>query len=118
FLSVSRPGARAGNGDSDWLADCRRPTAEGSGRAMTGQRHRLTDLQRLDLPHKDHAHVWYCQLNISADLFDRLHSCLTAEELEQTSRLASDTVRNRFVVGRGVLRTLLSCYLDKPPSEI
>ena len=63
-------------------------------------------------------HLWTGQ-------FDRLHtkraefeSLLTDDERKRAERFISDMVRDKFILARGWLRTVLSQYLDQSPESI
>ena len=47
-----------------------------------------------------------------------LQQLLSPYELNRASLLKSDRARNRFIAGRGSLRTVLSFYLDNAPEDI
>ena len=48
----------------------------------------------------------------------RLHSFLSPDELVRADRLRNLQIRNRFVVGRGVLRETLTGYLGTEPGSL
>ena len=66
----------------------------------------------------DELHVWQAWLDRSRDEVARLRSILRADELERAARFRFDRDRDRYVVGRGLLRTLLSSYLGIGPAEL
>lgn len=59
--------------------------------------------------------VWSAGLNQSPEPFRPL---LSADERERAARFAFDRDRDRFVVGRGLLRTILGRHLDRPPGSL
>jgi len=63
-------------------------------------------------------HVWRVGTGVTADRLAALESLLADDERHKACafRLAADRVR--FVVGRGVLRTVLGGYLDEPPTAL
>lgn len=82
-----------------------------------GERVRLSEVHRLALPPGNQADVWLCRLEASADCVEELESRISLDEREQAAKFLSDRARDRFLVGRAVLRRLLAAYLSKPPSE-
>jgi 4'-phosphopantetheinyl transferase len=65
----------------------------------------------------DEVHVW-CAGPESCASADRFRCVLTADEHERVQRFVSPAARQQFVLARGLLRTLLGHYLDRPPQEI
>ena len=63
-------------------------------------------------------HVWRSSLDLPAEVQSTLETTLDREELERAARFATDQLRNRWVVGRGILRTLLGSYLDESPAAL
>jgi 4'-phosphopantetheinyl transferase len=66
----------------------------------------------------DEIHVWRASLDRPAAAVSTLGALLSPAELERAQRMRIDQVRNRFVVGRGLLRTLLGRYVGAPPREL
>jgi 4'-phosphopantetheinyl transferase len=64
---------------------------------------------RLDVPG---IHVWAASLQVSADTLETLRSLLSPDELERAQRFKFDLHRNRYIAGRGILRSILARYLD------
>lgn len=64
------------------------------------------------------AQVWYCTFSKNEFLFPSFERLLSPGEIERAGRFKFEKDRNSFVITRGVLRTLLSGYLEIPPSEI
>ena len=62
--------------------------------------------------------VWRSSLDLPAETRSMLERTLNREELERAARFATDQLRNRWVVGRGILRTLLGSYLDQRPASL
>jgi 4'-phosphopantetheinyl transferase len=62
--------------------------------------------------------VWRVDLNASADRIQQLKSILSADERARADRFHFDHHRDRFIVGRGILRTILSQYLNLPPNQL
>ena len=63
-------------------------------------------------------HVWAFSLEVSQSFLSELFATLSASERERASRFRFDVHRNRFIAGRGFLRTALSRYLDGRPLQI
>lgn len=63
-------------------------------------------------------HIWSAALSGSAEHLAHFHSLLAADEKARAERFYFDRDRDRYIVGRGILRTLLAGYLDMPASEI
>lgn len=63
-------------------------------------------------------HVWRSSLDLTAEEQAGLEATLDKEELDRASRFATDRLRNRWVVGRGIVRTLLGGYLDEAPATL
>lgn len=70
------------------------------------------------LPSEGEIQVWAVSLHPSASEVDRLGRLLSPDEAARADRFRFDRHRRRYVVGRGVLRTLLGRYLDRSPTEI
>ncbi len=63
-------------------------------------------------------HLWRIRLDAAADRLDDCARLLSADENEKARRFKFDVHRSRYVVTRATLRTLLSKYLRKPPSDV
>jgi len=62
--------------------------------------------------------VWYAQLSMAAERLPEHSQCLSSDEQVRAARFHFDQHRARFIAGRGLLRHLLSRYLDEPPERI
>src|SRR4051812_20160412 len=62
--------------------------------------------------------VWAFPLDVTKDSLELLHSILMPEERERAAKFRFDRDRNRFVVGRGSLRTILGRYLQLEPDQV
>jgi 4'-phosphopantetheinyl transferase len=71
----------------------------------------------LSLP-GDELHVWRASLDQPPQVVARLERLLSAPEREHADRFAFEQLRARYVVGRGLLRTLLGRYAEVPSREI
>jgi len=67
---------------------------------------------------KDHVHVWYVSLDQSESLLQRLAQTLSEEEHKRAERFHFRKDRDHFIVARGVLRDILSHYLQREPEEL
>jgi 4'-phosphopantetheinyl transferase len=73
-----------------------------------------TDLALSD----DVVHVWRAALDLPAATVRRLQRLLSIEERERAERFHSSRDRNRFIVAHGLLRSILSRYLNTGPSQL
>ncbi|MEX2171889.1 MAG: 4'-phosphopantetheinyl transferase superfamily protein [Pirellulales bacterium] len=83
---------------------------------MTAERVGLAQLRSVVPPQEHQAHVWFCSLGDFAS--DRFRMLLSPIEQDQAGQFASAGARDRFLVGRGVLRRLLGAYLSIAPAEV
>lgn len=63
-------------------------------------------------------HLWRTALTVAADREKELLSFLNQDELNRAQRFHFPKHRQHFIVARGMLRQLLSVYLDQPAREI
>ncbi len=63
-------------------------------------------------------HVWCAALGEFASELARLHALLSSSESAKAERFRFAKDRNHFVARRGILRGILSRYLEQSPSEI
>ena len=63
-------------------------------------------------------HLWRAKLDQSDECIKQLTQMLSDEEQRKTERFHFDKDRKRFVVTHGVLRTILSRYLDVEPNRL
>jgi 4'-phosphopantetheinyl transferase len=63
-------------------------------------------------------HVWRIWLSSHLPRLDRLRPLLSADEHRQAERFYFQRDQQRFIVGRGLLRTILGQYLNVPPAEL
>jgi len=66
----------------------------------------------------DDVHVWRASLNLAAEHMQDLQRTLTADERERAERFHFQKDRERFIVTRGLLRAILSRYLDVEPGQL
>jgi len=57
-------------------------------------------------------HVWAAELDLAREGLNRLRERLSSVELQQAARFHFDEHRNRFVASHGMLRAILSRYLE------
>jgi 4'-phosphopantetheinyl transferase len=66
----------------------------------------------------DEVHVWRVDVGSAYARRDVLWSFLAGDERQKAAEFFFDGDRERFVVARGVLRTLLGCYLRRHPGSL
>jgi 4'-phosphopantetheinyl transferase len=66
----------------------------------------------------DTVHVWRTKLDRPSHHVDGLFRNLSSDEVERAGRFRLAQHRDRYVVGRGVLRTLLGRYLNTRPGDL
>jgi len=71
----------------------------------------------LSLP-SDGVHVWYAWLDRPSHDVERFRQVLAAEEQGRAERFHFECDRSRWIVGRGLLRTILACYLSADPRAL
>jgi|SRR5882724_8323061 len=71
----------------------------------------------LPWPHEE-VHVWRATLAWPDAAARRLEQCLSADERDKMQRFRFEKDRRRYLIGRGVLRTLLGRYLDLAPQDL
>jgi 4'-phosphopantetheinyl transferase len=62
--------------------------------------------------------VWLAQLDQPPSVCDRLEQILSEDELLRARRFHFERDRQHFIVARGLLRSLLGCYLDLAPTAL
>ncbi|MEM7726704.1 MAG: 4'-phosphopantetheinyl transferase HetI [Cyanobacteria bacterium P01_A01_bin.45] len=71
----------------------------------------------LTLVHND-VHVWRIELDIPETELQNLSDILSADEIQRAERFYKEQHRQRFVVGRGILRIILGRYLNLEPQTL
>jgi 4'-phosphopantetheinyl transferase len=66
----------------------------------------------------DEIHLWYATLDVPALQLEQLRHTLTPDEQDRASRFHFERDRTRFIAGRGILRNIISKYLELPPSQV
>ena len=72
----------------------------------------------LRAPRDGQVHVWRASLDAIAVPLDRWENTLSAPERRRADQFRFERDRRRFIVRRGVLRSLLSQYLNMPASDV
>ena len=67
---------------------------------------------------RDEIHVWRADLDPPTSHLQLLAKTLSADERNRAERFYFEQHRNRFIAGRGILRTILARYLGIDPSEV
>jgi 4'-phosphopantetheinyl transferase len=80
----------------------------------------MYSIEPLNIPVANHDEVYlYVQtLPVAEDLLATLYRVLNQEEQQQAARYHFERDRTRFIAARGLLRYLLSAYLNKPAEDI
>ena len=81
----------------------------------------MTDCQTLPTnlyPDSEDVHVWWASLSPSRQDITSWVAHLSADERDRADRYRFARDRTRFVVGRGLLRILISRYLDLAPRQV
>src|SRR5262245_40219568 len=66
----------------------------------------------------DEVHSWCAALDVPPETSARLYATLTPEERTRSARFQFERDRQRFIVGRGVLRDLLGRYRQIEPAKV
>jgi len=67
---------------------------------------------------EDEAHVWRASLDQDAKVIAKLAALLSQDERQRAVRYHRPIDRDRFIVGRGVLRRVISAYLALAPGQL
>ncbi len=76
-----------------------------------------TPLSGLPLPKND-IHIWRAALDLPNTSIQELNRTLSIDEKQRAERFHFDQDRNRLIVRRGILRSILGCYLSVEPSRL
>ena len=63
-------------------------------------------------------HVWKASLVRNPSELDSLRQTLTPDEQKRADRFRFEIHRDRFIIGRGVLRAILGRYLNRHPNQL
>ena len=66
----------------------------------------------------DEVHIWCANLDVPPETSACLYAILTPDERTRSARFRFERDQQRFIVARGVLRSLLGRYLQIEPSQI
>jgi len=66
----------------------------------------------------EEVHVWGFLLDLDKAAIERLHRVLSQEERSRAAAIRLERPRKRFVVGRGVLRSILAGYAGSGPARL
>ena len=66
----------------------------------------------------DDVHIWLADLDQPERCQTQLAATLSTDEQARAQRFHFDVHRQRFIVGRGILRNILGRYLGKEPREL
>lgn len=66
----------------------------------------------------DEVHVWRAFLDVPLGESEKLWNTLAPDEQSRATRFRFQRDRDRFVVGRGLLRAIIGRYLDAQPSQL
>jgi 4'-phosphopantetheinyl transferase len=72
---------------------------------------------KLTLGEKD-IHVWRADHDLPMIVFQNLYETLSIDEKMRAERFHFEKDRKRFIARRGILRTILGCYLGVEPSQL
>jgi 4'-phosphopantetheinyl transferase len=67
---------------------------------------------------RDEVHVWQADLDPPASRLQQLAQTLSADEHSRAKRFYFEQHRQRFIAGRGILRTILGRYLGIEPRQL
>ncbi len=73
--------------------------------------------QRLTL-FKDEIHIWRAELDYPSELLQQFEQILSPDELARAKRYRRECDRIHFTAARGILRIILSRYLEQNPEKI
>ncbi len=66
----------------------------------------------------DKIHLWTASLIQPFSTTANLKTCLSLDEIKRANRFRFDDIRQKFIVGHGVLRFILARYLNISPPDI
>lgn len=66
----------------------------------------------------DEIHLWNGRIAAGEDCFLELFASLSQDEIEKANGFRFDQHRRRYIICRGLLRSILAGYLDAKPPEI
>ena len=63
-------------------------------------------------------HIWRANLDLAAEKVNQLATIISPDEQQRAERFHFQQHRNRFIVGRGMLRQILGNYLNIEPNKL
>lgn len=72
--------------------------------------------EKLTLP-MDEVHIWRANLH-NPNALESYYLLLSPDEQERANRFYFPKDRDRYVIARGILRSILSRYMDLPPQDL
>ncbi|NEO33994.1 MAG: 4'-phosphopantetheinyl transferase superfamily protein [Symploca sp. SIO3C6] len=63
-------------------------------------------------------HIWRVHLNLATGKIEQLAQTLSTDEQQRAARFHFEKHRQHFIVGRGMLRTILGHYLNLKPNQL
>jgi len=66
----------------------------------------------------DDIHIWRADLDLTIISIQKLNETLSIDEKGKAERFRFEKDKRRFIAGRGILRTILGCYLNVNPSRV
>lgn len=63
-------------------------------------------------------HFYFVNLNQSKKIFEKMYSVLSIEEQNYTNEYLQEKPKSNFIISQGMLRFLLSLYLDISPKKL
>ena len=70
-----------------------------------------------ELPNNE-LHLWHCRFDANKDKIEAFKSIMSDDEKEKAGRFKFTAHREQAIISRGILRTLLSKYLNKAPRDL
>lgn len=67
---------------------------------------------------QNQVHLWHCRFDANKQCMETFKRILSEDEKQKAGRFKFNIHRERSIISRGVLRTLLGRYLEKKPSEL
>ena len=67
---------------------------------------------------ENEVHIWVANLDISLRQIQQLTTILSEDEQLRAERFYFEQHKNRFIVARGILRTILGNYLNTAPEQL
>jgi 4'-phosphopantetheinyl transferase len=62
--------------------------------------------------------LWWCDLDVGASNIELTEAVLAPAEHARAARFGNETLRRRWIAGRGALRVVLGRVLDLPPARV